>query len=206
MSLLTVSTLIAAGIAPTQAKAFADPLAAACALYAIDSPVRLAAFVAQCAHESRGFTRLEEDLFYRTPERIRALWPTRVPSLEDAARLCRNPQALANRVYAGRGGNGDEASGDGWAFRGRGLIQLTLRDNYRAASVNPGANYEHHPELVATPAHACLTAAWYWAEHGGNVLADGSQIDAITRVINGPAMAGAMERRELFREALRAFA
>ena len=203
---ITVATLIACGIGPTPARLFADPLAAACQLFAINSPVRQAAFIAQCSHESARFTILEENLYYRTPERIRAMWPTRVPSLGDAAKLACSPAALANRVYSGRNGNGDEASGDGWAFRGRGLIQLTGRANYRAATQTPARDYEQHPELVATPGDACITAAHFWATAGCNELADSSQIDAITRAINGPAMAGALERRELFRDAMAAMA
>lgn len=201
---LTIPTLIAAGIAPTQARLFAAPMNAACALHDITTPARLAAFVAQCAHESSGFTALEESLYYRTADRIRAMWPSRVSAAEAPA-FCRAPQALANRVYVGRNGNGNEASGDGWRYRGRGLIQLTGRANYRAASVDPGADYETHPDLVSQPDHACLTAAWFWAEHGCNALADAGQIDAITRAINGAAMAGAAERRALYAEALHAF-
>lgn len=202
---ITVPQLIAAGIAPTQAKAFAEPLTAACALHDITTPARIAAFVAQIAHESANFTALEESLYYRTPERIRAMWPTRVPTLRDAAVLARNPQALANVVYADRNGNGNPASGDGWRYRGRGLIQLTGRANYRAATQSRTRDYEANPELVATPQDACLTAAWYWAQHGCNTLADASNIDAITRVINGAAMAGREDRRENYREALVAF-
>jgi len=202
--IITPQHLIGAGIAPTQAKQFAEPLSAACAEYHINTPVRAAAFVAQCAHESLNFTRLEEGLWYRTPERIRAIWPARVPSLADAARLVGQPQALANRVYASRNGNGDESSGDGWRFRGRGLIQLTGRANYRKATRTPARDYEAHPELLTQPADACMTAAWFWASTGCNDLADGSQIDAITRTINGPALAGAADRRENFREALAA--
>jgi putative chitinase len=204
--MITVAQLVAAGIAPTQARLFADPLSAACQAHGINTPARIAAFVAQCAHESAGFTALEESLYYRTPERIRAMWPTRVPSLADAAALCRNPQALANRVYAGRNGNGDPASGDGWRYRGRGLIQITGRANYRAVTTSATRDYEARPELLAQPLDACLTAAAWWAARGLNALADGSQIDAITRAVNGPAMAGAADRRENYREALVAFA
>lgn len=205
MQPITTAQLVAAGIAPTQAKAFAEPLTAACALHDITTPGRIAAFVAQIAHESANFTALEESLYYRTPERIRTMWPTRVTSMQQAATLARNPQALANLVYANRNGNGDVASGDGWRYRGRGLIQLTGRGNYRAATQTRTRDYEANPELVATPQDACLTAAWYWAEHGCNAMADASNLDAITRIINGPAMAGKEDRRENYREALVAF-
>ena len=203
--IITLAQLIAAGISPAIARTFLAPLGVACNAYNINTLPRLAAFVAQVRHESGGFVHLEENLYYSTPERIRAIWPTRVPSLEDAAKLCRNPQALANRVYALRNGNGDAASGDGWAYRGRGLIQLTGRANYHAASTTAATDYETHPDIVAQPDHACLTAAWWWHAHGCNDMADGSQIDAITRIINGPAMAGAADRRENFRQALAAF-
>lgn len=203
---ITAAQLIAAGVQPTQAKAFADPLSAACALFDISTPVRIAAFVSQCAHESAGFTRLEENLFYTTPERIRAMWPTRVSTLADAATLCRNPRALANRVYAGRMGNGTPDSGDGWRFRGRGLFQLTGRNNYTDAARELVRPYVGNPDLVADPSDACLTAAWFWSTHKLNALADASNVSAITRQINGPAMAGLSDRQQLFDRAVHAFA
>lgn len=204
---ITIQQLIAAGINPTQAKQFAGYLSDACEMFAINTPVRVAAFVAQCAHESAGFTTLEECLFYRTPERIREVYPSRVPTLSDAASLCRNPQALANRVYSNKNGNGTEESGDGWSFRGRGLIQITGRAGYALISAMRSGlqDYTSVPDLVAQPSHACLTSAYWWQQHGCNELADSSQIDAITRVVNGPAMVGALARRENFREAMVAF-
>lgn len=201
-----VAELVACGIAPTQARVFAEPLAAAFARFDISTSARAAAFIAQAGHESSGFARLEESLFYTTPERIRAMWPTRVPSLGDAAALTRNPRALANRVYANRLGNGDESSGDGWRYRGRGLFQLTGRANYMAAGDALGVDYKARPELVAEPAHAAMTAAWYWATIRGNELADTSQIDALTRRINGPGMVGADDRRSRWDAALRGLA
>jgi putative chitinase len=202
---ITIAALIAAGIAPTQARAFAEPLAAACARFGIDTPARVAAFVAQCRAESAGFSRLEEGLYYTTPERIRAVFPSRVPSMAVAAQLARNPRALANRVYAGRLGNGDEASGDGWAYRGRGLIQLTGRDNYAAAAAGCGKLYLERPDLVAQPEDACLTAAWFWSSAGLSALADIRDWNGITRRVNGPAMLHARERMQYTAEALEAF-
>lgn len=202
----TVDVLIRCGVAPTQARQVSAPLTVACAQFAINSAVRLAAFVAQCHVESAGFTRTEENLYYTTPERIRQMWPRRVPDLEGAARLCRNPRALANRVYADRLGNGNEASGDGWAYRGRGYKQLTGRGNYIDAGAELGRPYDTEPDLVAQPEDACLTAAWYWSTIKGNLLADSSQIDAITRAVNGPGMVMADERRSRFEDAVRALA
>lgn len=204
--MITIATLIACGVAPTQARIYADPLQAAAARFGITTKARIAAFLAQLHHESQGFTRTEENLYYTTPERIRTMWPTRVTSLADAAKLCRNPQALANTVYANRLGNGDPASGDGWRYRGRGLIQLTGRTNYHVASDALGADYVRDPDAVAAPSGACLTAAWFWASIHGNELADASLIDSITKGINGTAMAGADARRSRYDDNLMALA
>lgn len=204
--MLSVQRLIAAGIAPAQARLFAMPLALACQRFDINTPARLAAFVAQCRVESAGFTMLEESLWYRTPERIRQVFPSRVPSLQVAAQLTKNPQGLANLVYANRLGNGDVASGDGWRYRGRGLKQLTGRANYTDAAVALARPYVEQPELVAQPADACLTAAWFWHSAKCNVLADAGEWDAITRAVNGPGMLARAERRQFTLDSLEAFA
>lgn len=192
--MISIASLIAAGLKPTQARTFAEPLARACEHFRIDTPARVAGFIGQCIVESSGFAALEESLYYSTPERIRAVFPTRVQSMAEAAQLARNPRALANRVYAGRLGNGDEASGDGWRFRGRGLIQLTGRSNYAAASVGCHRSYTSEPDLVALPEDACMTAAWFWASAGLGTLADLKDWDGITRRVNGPAMLHKAER------------
>ena len=199
--MITVAILVALEVAPTQARLFESPLAAACARFGINTPARVAGFVAQCRVESAGFTVLEENLRYRLPERLRAVFPSRVPSMADAAALvARGPQAIANRVYASRLGNGDEASGDGWAYRGRGLKQLTGRTNYTDAAAELARPYVERPDLVATPADACLTAAWFWHTAKCNILADSAQWDAITRAVNGPGMLQAAERRQFSEE------
>lgn len=201
---MDVARLIACGIGPTQAKLFAEPLTAACARFGIDTPVRQAAFLAQCMHESALFVSMEEGLFYRSPERIRAVFPSRVPTLADAAKLVRNPQALANRVYANRNGNGDEASGDGWAFRGSGPLQLTFRANFAAAAAGTGLDLVRQPDLVRkSPGAGCMAAAWFFASKGCLPRADNSDIDGVTKIIN-PAMLGRAERANHFRECLEA--
>lgn len=204
--MITIGQLVAAGIAPTQARQFAEPLSTACDRFAINTPARIAAFVAQCRVESSNFTTLEEGLSYRSAERIRAVFGHRVPSLQIAALLVRKPQALANAVYAGRNGNGDAMSGDGWRFRGRGCIQLTGRANYFDAAVGLGQPYVDCPELVAEPAHAALTAAWYWHNNKLNALADAGLTDSITKAVNGAAMMHADLRRQYADEGARAFA
>lgn len=204
--MLTLPTLIAAGVPPTQARQYVDPLAAACARFGINTPARIAGFLAQCRVESADFTRLEENLFYTTPERIRQVFPSRVASMADAARLVRNPKALANCVYAGKIGNGNEASGDGFRFRGRGLKQMTGRANYADAAAGLGRPYLDQPDLVALPDDACLTAAWFWHNAKANILADSSQWDAITRAVNGPGMLKADLRRQYAEQALEVLA
>lgn len=204
--MITVASLVAAGLHPTQARQFLAPLVAACTRFDILSAPRLAGFIAQCRVESTDFTRLEESLAYRTPERLRAVFPSSVPSFLDASKLiAAGPRAIANRVYAGRLGNNNEESGDGWRFRGRGVLQLTGRNNYADAAESLGRPYLEQPDLVAQPDDACLVAAWYWHTIKGNVLADSAQWDAITRAVNGPAMLHADLRRQYSEDAVEAF-
>lgn len=206
MITVTTALLIAAGVAPTQARVFEQPLQRACSCFGITTAPRLAAFLGQCLVESSRLVHTEENLFYSSPERIRAVFPSRVPSLADAARLARNPQALANRVYAGRLGNGDEASGDGWRYRGRGLLQITGRAEYAAAAEQLGVDLLAQPDLVASPEYAALTAGLYWQTRKLNDLADAGQVAAITKAINGAAMLHRDERQQLTDDTLMAIA
>lgn len=201
--MIDTHTLIACGVGPTQAAAFAGPLAAACKRFGIGTGLRQAAFIAQCAHESGDFVDLVENLYYSDPRRIQLVFGPRAGDLEACARLARNPQALANRVYANRYGNGDEASGDGWRFRGSGAIQLTFRDNHARCATALGRQLEGFGDWLRTPEGASMSAAWYWANRGLNELADAGDIDGITRRINGGTI-GAADRRENYRIALAA--
>lgn len=173
----------------------------------IDSPPRMAAFLAQVAHESGQLTRLTENLNY-SAKRLMQVWPKRFPTLERAHAYEKNPQRLANLVYADRLGNGNEASGDGWRFRGRGLIQLTGRSNYRAAGRGIGLDLEQAPDILEQPEPAALSAAWFWESHGLNPLTDNRATDddtedfiAITRRINGGTV-GLKERLALWKRAV----
>lgn len=148
------------------------PLNAAMARFEINTPTRMAAFLAQLAHESGETTRLTEGLHYSRPERLCAVWPKRFPTTAAALPYIKNPEKLANYVYANRGGNGDAASGDGWRYRGRGLFQLTFRDNYRLAGNALNLPLVENPDLVIKPEVAALTAANYWQRLGLNALAD----------------------------------
>ncbi len=154
------------------AEQWLDPLNAAMERFEINTPARMAAFLAQLAHESTETTCLTEGLTYSRAERLCKVWPKRFPTPASAAPYVKNPQKLANYVYAGRGGNGDEASGDGWRYRGRGLFQLTFKDNYRLAGEALNMPLVDDPDRVTTPAVAALTAAHYWQRLGLNALAD----------------------------------
>ena len=167
---------------------------------------RKAAFLAHCSVESSGFTRLQENLFYTTPERIIQVFPSRVKSLAAAKLLTRNPQALANTVYAGKLGNGSISSGDGWRYAGKGLFQLTGRDNYAEASKALGEPYVEKPELLLEPEHAALTAAWFWTKTGCNEAIDRGDFASTTRRINGPAQLHAAERLAAYQDFLTSIA
>lgn len=163
-------------------------IGAACSRFEITPPARLAAWLAQCAHESNEFKSLTENLIYSTAERIKQTWPTRFPTVASALPYVRQPEKLANKVYASRLGNGDEASGDGFRYRGRGLIQLTGRANYRQAGVALQLALEEKPYLVGEPDVAALTAAQFWDMKGLNPLADTGTLDDFDTIsvrING---------------------
>ncbi len=178
----------------------------AMARFDIAGSQRMAAFLAQIAHESGQLSRLKENLNY-SAARLMQVWPKRFPTLQKAQSYERNPEKLANYVYAGRLGNGDEASGDGWRFCGRGLIQLTGRGNPRAAAAGIGLPLESEPQLLEQPDAAALSAAWFWKSHGLNELADNGNDDddledftTITRRINGGTV-GLKERIAFWKSA-----
>lgn len=184
---------------------WAPVLSAAMARYEIDSPDRIASFIAQIGHESGQFNRLVESLIYSTPQRLMRVWPKRFPTEAIAAPYVKNESRLANYVYANRLGNGDTDSGDGFRFRGRGLIQITGRSNYAACGQALGLDLLNQPDLLVDPANAARSAAWFWNSRGLNALADDRTGDddledftAITRAINGGTQ-GLQERLALLR-------
>ena len=152
--------------------------------FGINTPRQQAAFIGQCGHECGNFRILEENLNYRA-ETLCKLWPKRFPTLEFAKQYEKNPKKIANSVYSGRMGNRDEASGDGYRFRGRGCIQLTGHANYYHASQALGVDFVMEPDLVSTPVDAALTAGWLWSTHGCNDLAEAGNCVALTKKING---------------------
>ena len=178
-------------------------LDAAMRRFEIATPARVAAFCAQLAHESGQLQRWTENLSYRW-ERLRQVFPKYFPSDAEARPFDRKPERIANRVYANRMGNGPEASGDGWRYRGRGPIQLTGKDNYRACGQGIGVDLVDDPDLLVTPEPGCLAAAWFWARNGLNALADAGDFVTITRRING-GLNGLAERREFWERAKAVF-
>lgn len=204
--MLTLQTLIAAGIGPTQARTFLEPLNRLMPVYGINTRERVAGFIGQLFIESMGFSAIEENLFYTRVDRIRSVFSSRMRDDITAHRLVRNPKALANFVYADRFGNGNEASGDGWRYRGRGLKQLTFKDNYAEASRMTGHDYVSNPDLVATPEHAVLTACTYWHSRKCSTVADVQDWDGVTRLVNGRAMLQARERALKSRQVLKLLA
>jgi putative chitinase len=198
--------IVAAGAAPPAANLFAGPLAVACKRFDILTRLRLAHFAAQLGHESQGFKRVEENLNYTAP-RLREVFGDRFATNGMAEPYARNPEALANLVYGGRMGNGPLASGDGWTFRGRGLIQLTGRANYRAAAAALGIPLESDPDQARSPWNAAMIAGWFWSMRKCSADADLGEagLAAVTKKING-GRHGLEDRADRYERALAALA
>ncbi len=188
------SQLLALGIDPKWTEALNN----AFTKYQINTPKRQACFLGQCMHESGGFRFMRENLNY-SAKALMATWPSRFPDMDVAERYERNPEKIANKVYGGRMGNTED--GDGWKYIGRGLIQLTGKDNYKAASEALGEDLVSNPQLVEEPRVAALTAGWFWNKRGLNELADQMDIATMTRRINGGNL-GIADRHEKINKVL----
>ena len=160
------------------------PLESTFAKYDISSPQRQSSFIGQCAHESGNFRILEENLNY-SAARLMAVWPSRFPSLDVAEQYANNPEKLANKIYSGRMGNGNEESGEGYAYRGRGLIQMTGKEAYANCGSGLGVDLISNPDLLLNPKYAALSAGWFWSKKGLNDLADTGDYETMTKRING---------------------
>jgi putative chitinase len=159
-----------------------EPLLETFEKYDISTPKRQAYFIGQCMHESGGFKQLKENLNY-SAKGLMATWPSRFPDMDTAEKFERNPDKIANKVYAGRMGNTED--GDGAKYIGRGLIQLTGKENYANCGNAIGVDLVANPDLLSTPKYAALSAGWFWNRKGLNALADADDIDTITKRING---------------------
>jgi putative chitinase len=169
---------------PELADRWVNALNETCEEFAIDTPFRIAGFLSNVAHESAGFKFVRENLNYSAASLMR-VWPSRFPNLEVAQRYAMQPEKIANRAYADRMGNGDEASGDGAKFLGRGLIQLTGKNNYVAYSLACNNEALQHPEIVEQPKYAAESAGWFWNVNRLNTLADAQDVGGMCRRING---------------------
>lgn len=176
-----------------RAALFIRPLNAAMEEFKINTLSRQRMFVAQIAHETGQLSRLAESFDY-TPERMRAVFNTShierfTPDQGElygrTDKYPANQQKIASIAYANRMGNGDPSTGDGWKYRGRGLIQTTGRDNYLATMLALDIDCIEHPELLEQPVGACRSAAWFWKSHGLNELADKGDFHRITKILNG---------------------
>lgn len=176
--LITIDNLRRSGLCRVDPASVAPALDAACARFAITTPARLAGFLSQCSHESNGFSATRENLNYSASLLVRVF--PRYFDTTSAKAFAGKPEAIANRVYGGRLGNRGEASGDGWRFRGRGFVQLTGRANYSALATALGRpDVLTNPDAVALPELSALSAAWFWATHGLNEIADRQDGDAL---------------------------
>ena len=177
--------LVAAGLcSPEVAMRWTPALNETMERFDISNKYRIAAFLSQVAHESGGFKFVVENLNYSADALLR-VFPKYFPTPEIANAYARQPERIANRAYANRMGNGDEASGNGWAYRGRGLIQLTGKNNYASFSLQMDNNCLVEPDIVAEPKLAALSAGWYWNSRNINPVADTDDVKEVTRLVNG---------------------
>jgi putative chitinase len=159
-----------------------EPLQTAFDKYDISNPKRQAAFLGQCAHESGNFKTLQENLNYSS-EGLMKTWPSRFPTKEVADQYARQPAKIAGKVYNGRLGNTSEEEAS--KYLGRGLIQLTGKDNYERCGSSLGVDLISNPDWLLDPKYAALSAGWFWNKHGLNELADAQEHGIITKRING---------------------
>jgi putative chitinase len=181
--LLTTQIIAAScGAAVLRSAQWVTPLQTACDQYQINTPLRVAAFLATCGVESARLTALVENMNYSAAglesEFGKYFTAAEIPEFAN------KPPMIANRVYANRNGNGDEASGDGWNFRGRGVIGITGRTNYLLTGIGLDLDLTNHPELLEQDANAAMAGAWYWFNRNLNPLADAGNFLGVSRAVN----------------------
>jgi putative chitinase len=159
-----------------------EPLQETFEKYQINTPKRQACFIGQCMHESGGFKFLKENLNY-SAKALMNTWPSRFPDADTAEKFERQPEKIANKVYSGRMGNTED--GDGAKYIGRGLIQLTGKDNYKAFGEAIGEDLVANPQLVEQPRYAALSAGWFFNKRNLNALADVMDVETMSKRING---------------------
>lgn len=211
---LTVSQIVkASGAKAEEAEKFLPFIQGTCKAYEINTPKRIAGFLSQIGHESAGFTRLTENLNYST-EALLSMFGRHRISEEQAKRYGRRPgqvanqEAIADTIYGGEWGRkhlGNTEPGDGWRFRGRGLKQLTGRDNYKRCGIALAEDFVSAPDRLLMPVNAALSAGWFWASHGLNEAADRGDVLEMTKIING-GVNGLDQRQALYTQGMEVFA
>jgi putative chitinase len=185
--------------------ALVDPFNETFERFGITTPAQQASWIGQCGHECGNFRIMEENLNYRAPTLLKLFPqnPKRVWGFtpESAAAYEKQPVRIANRIYGNRMGNRDEASGDGFRFRGSGFLQLTGMNNFYHAGQALGVDFIMQPELVRTPMYAAQTAGWFWQTHRLNQYADSGDILTMTKRINGGTI-GLEDRKKHIEHAL----
>lgn len=176
---------------PANAAKYVDALNAAMERFEINTPKRIAAFLATVSIESARLTAVEEGLFYSSPERLASIFKRAFRDADDARPYAKNPKALSTKLYQG--------------FHGRGLIQLTWEANYRRCGDALGVDFVADPALLTTPEYAALSAAWFWKANGCNAAADLGDMTKVTAIVNGPAKLHLAERKAQYIMALGAF-
>jgi putative chitinase len=211
-----IQHLRAAGVSQELAERWLPHVQGALARFGINTPMQVAAWIAQCAHESAGFKTLTENLNY-SADTMAAVWPTRFAVLgadkkpvkvkgknqpnKFALALHRKPEMIANAVYSNRMANGNIESGEGWKYRGRGLKQLTGKDNYTRCAQALGLDLVNNPDLLLTPEGASLSAAWFWNVNKCGPIADSGDFVALTKKINGGTI-GLEDRQKRYKAVL----
>jgi putative chitinase len=209
--------LVAAGV-KDPAK-WLDAVVETCVEFEINTPQRVAAFLAQTSHESGGYTMLSENLNYKAatlaacwPNRFATLGPDKKPKKDEKGKMiptavansiAGKPELIANLVYSARMGNGPAESGEGWKFRGRGLKQLTGKDNYARCGRDLGVDLVGNPDLLLEPAYAARSAGWFWKSNSLSTFADKGDLEGMTKKING-GLIGYAERKAKYDKVLAA--
>ena len=214
----TIKQLVAAGIKQPVAEKWLPYVQQALARFNITSDRQVAAWLAQTAHESGGYTQLSENLNY-SDVGLAGTWPNRFAEIDPATKkpkkdakgfnipnkfakaLHRNPEAIANVVYGGRMGNGPIESGDGWKHRGMGLKQLTGKENQKRCGDALGVDFVSNPEKLLEPEFASLSAAWFWSDKKCGLLADANDFVGLTKKINGGTI-GLQDREKRYKAVL----
>jgi putative chitinase len=181
---------------------YVDPLNEVMEFYEINNPQRISMFLAQVGHESGGLRTIKENLMY-SGDRLKVIFPKYFRGVDTAA-YARNPEKIANRVYSNRMGNGDEASGDGFRYCGRGLIQLTGKSNYAAFAADMNMSLEEATEWLKDEEGATWSAGWFWDSRELNQWADKGDVVTVTKKINGGTI-GLADRQSHYEAALEIF-